>query len=180
MGGIDDGQRAPIGRRVLLEQTQRLDPFVLKIVLAFEIPTLVIVTSLLLVSGAPWPSVPIVLGAMSMAPIIVSMTKLRVRVCEDRLRHDFPPFWFGSTGYDAIESVEVVKVDAMRDFMGWGFKVTAKASGYIAKSGGGVRITRVGKKRALVITSDGADALAAAILERVVTLGEAQLQSADS
>ena len=163
------------GEDAVLEQTQRLDPFVLKLVLAFEIPSVFIVGALLVVSKTPWHVMPIVLGAMAVAPIIVTSTKLRVRVEADRLRHAFPPFWFGSTRYSAIESVEVVKVDAMRDFMGWGVKVVPKATGYVAKSGGGVRITRTGKKRALVITSDDAEALAAAILGRVVALGDVQL-----
>ncbi|MEM1424411.1 MAG: hypothetical protein AAGH64_10460, partial [Planctomycetota bacterium] len=151
--------------------TQRLEHTVLYIVLALEVPSVVMCTAILAVSGVPWWVYLITLTGIVSAPVLLLTARLRVRLDDDRLRWSFVPFWRSSVRYGTIEGVEVVEVQAMRDYLGWGPKLGGHGAmkgtfGLVARSGGAIRIQRSDKKRDLVITCDDPDALAADLLER--------------
>lgn len=147
--------------------TQRLDRTVLMMVLAIESASVVLVLAIMLHSKASWWQIALVLGLIGVMILLVVTSHLRIRLGVDRLRWTFVPFWRSSLRYDDIASVRVENIDAMRDYMGWGIKLTRKGTGVIACSGPAVRIERRSVKRDLVITCDEAQELAANLLELV-------------
>ena len=153
--------------------TQRLEKTVFYIILALEIPSVVMTFAILIAYNAGAGVMLITMGGILLAPTLLLLARLKVRPDDERLRWSFFPFWRSSVAYDAIEGVEVIEVQAMRDYMGWGPKLASHGSmkgtfGAIARSGGAIRIARTDKKRDLVITCDDPETLAAQILDRAI------------
>ncbi|GAB4550131.1 MAG: hypothetical protein Tsb0013_11730 [Phycisphaerales bacterium] len=143
--------------------SQRIDPMVIKLICAIESASLITVVAVMYATGAPPATTAIAVGLLILPIVVIARSTLRIRLEPLRLRWTFYPFWRGSLAYDDIESVEVERVDAMRDYMGWGPKVSRTAFGAIARSGPAVRIGRRSKRRDLVLTCDEAEELADAL-----------------
>lgn len=149
--------------------TQPMDRRLIIVILALELGSFLMVTTILLVTGSPAWLLALVLALMATPVLLLWKSRLAVRVADDRLRYTFFPFWRGGVDYQDIERVEVVKVNAMGQFGGWGpkFKLGGKGFGLIARCGSAVRIERT-NKRPVYITIDNADELAIAIMEQVI------------
>lgn len=153
--------------------TQRIERTVVMVVLAIEVPSIVMVVAVFLHSSAPLWAALVTAGAMLGVPLLLARSRLVVRLEDERLRWTFFPFWRGSVAYANVVAAEVVEVQAMRDFGGWGpkfgmSKSMKRTAGAIARSGPAVRVQRSGRKRDLVLTCDHADELCAALLERAL------------
>lgn len=156
------------GKQSMHTETQPMDRAVLKLVLALEIPAVVIVLAVLSQTTSPWWIYLVVAGGLAIGPLLIGLTRLVVRVNENEIRWAFAPFARGKVPLDDIEHIEVVEVKAIPEFGGWGPKWRPGRLGMIAKSGGAVEITRRSKKTKLVLTSDDADRLADEILRRLL------------
>lgn len=152
----------------MYRETQRMDPALLKLVLALELPAVIIVLAALSQTPSPWWIYLVVAAGLAIGPLIVGVSRIELRLDGSALRWAFVPFWWSQTSLDDIEHLEVVSVQALKDFAGWGPKWKPGAFGLIAKSGGAVEITRKSTKTKLVITSDDPDRLADEILRRVL------------
>lgn len=150
------------------EWVQPIERMVVKIIVAMEVGSAVMVTAMLIAFNAPGWSVVLTLALIVAGPYLLSKCRLRVWLCADRLRYRFAPFWFGSLRYEQVGGVEAIRVDAMNDFMGWGPQTGKLGLGMIAQSGPAVRIERLHKKRDLILTTDDAEGMAAALLERIL------------
>ncbi len=149
-------------------ETQPMDRAVLKLVLALEIPSVIIVLALLSQTQSAWWIYLIVLAGLALGPLLIGLMRLVVRVDGNEIRWAFSPFARGKVAMDDIEHIEVVEVKAFPEFGGWGPKWRPGRLGMIAKSGGAVEITRRSKKTKIVLTSDDADRLADEILRRLL------------
>ena len=90
-----------------------------------------------------------------------------VVVDERTIRWHWMPFVRGHIDIDQVESIEVIEVRALRDFLGWGWQLMPNETGIIARSGPAVRIRRRGRRRSLVITTNDPEGL------RHAAIGEA-------
>ncbi|MGP1347859.1 MAG: hypothetical protein ACTS3F_14475 [Phycisphaerales bacterium] len=152
---------------------QGMDRKVIAIILALEAGSLTMAIALVLATGSALWVAGAVLAAGVLPVWLLWIARLRVRVDADRVRYSFFPFWRGGLEYSEIASVEVVRVDAMGQFGGWGPKWKLSGCGgfgLVARGGPAVRIERL-SGRALYITMDDAEGLAAAILARTVEAG---------
>lgn len=155
----------------MYSEKQMMDRRVFWMIVAIEVPIMLMVLALVATSQPDWWVMLIVLGAGALAPAMMWWGHVRVRLDDTHLRWAFVPFWRGGVTLDDIEHIEVVQVCAMRQFGGWGIRGSfgkPARLGLIAKSGGAVEITRRSKKTKLVITSDDPDRLADEILRRVL------------
>ena len=153
--------------------TQPIQRTIVVVIVAIESGTIAIVYTALATTGASGLTIRLALAALLLPILLIATSRLTIRLRDDRLAWSFRPFWFGSVAYDRVVNVEVVEVDAMRDFNGWGPKYGTRAPfkrafGAIARSGPAIRIEREDKKRDLVLTCDDADTLAAQLLERAL------------
>lgn len=151
--------------------SQPLERMVLWIVLAIEMSTFVMVGAVLISAKAPSLAILISFIAIAAPLSLLMVARLGIRLETNRLRWSFFPIWRGSVRYDDIEGVSVERVDAMRDFTGWGVRLKRHAYGAIARSGPAVRIQRRSKKRDLVLTCDEAEELAEALRSLVAHPG---------
>lgn len=159
------------GNRRMYSEKQMMDRRVFWMIVAIEVPIMLMLVALVATSHPDWWVMLIVLGAGALAPAMMWWGHVRVRLDDTHLRWAFVPFWRGGVALDDIEHIEVVQVCAMRQFGGWGIRGSfgkPARLGLIAKSGGAVEITRRSKKTNLVITSDDPDRLADEILRRVL------------
>jgi hypothetical protein len=150
---------------------QRFDRKVLALVAALESTSVVLVGGLVFALGVSAWAFVVVLGLSLGVFASLALMRLRVRLEAAAVRWTWWPFMAGRIAFAAIENVEAITVDAMRDFGGWGPKYSWRSPrelGLVAQSGGGVRITRRDGKRPLVITCASPERVAAAILKRVV------------
>lgn len=143
------------------EFSQRIDPTLIRVVVAIESGTFAIAGAVMVVSNTPAHVIAIAFGALVLPILVLSRSVLRVRLEPDRLVWTFFPMWRGSVRYDDVEVIEVGRVHAMRDFGGWGVKLSRKGFGAVARSGPAVWIHRRSKKRPLVLTTTEASTLAA-------------------
>jgi hypothetical protein len=152
--------------------TQRLPRSLIAVVLLLELGSVALCAAILFGTNAPWPVTAAAAAALLLAPAVVAAAHLRVRLDDNALRWTFFPFWRGSIPYRRIADAEPVTIDPLRDFGGWGPKLSTRGKhlglGLIARGPDAVRITWTDKNRATTITTDHPHELAEAILRRAI------------
>ena len=163
-----------INERVF-EERQRFPRAVFLIIAAVETGSIVMCTALLIATNAGLLTLGIFYATVVAVGLVIVVPVLRTWVDDRGVGWNWMPFGRGRIRWDEIETVEIEKVDALGKFGGWGPKFTLtghpRSFGLIASGPWGIRIKRLGGKRATVITSHRPEELAEAILERLVASG---------
>ncbi|RMI30456.1 DUF1648 domain-containing protein [Streptomyces triticirhizae] len=119
----------------------------------------VLLASLVSLAVGEWA--PGLLGLLA-AVVVGALASVRVTVDGSGLVVDLPPLPRPrlSVPLASVAEAEAVRVDAIGDFGGWGYRVRPGASGVVLRSGEALRVRREGG-RAFVVTVDDADTAAA-------------------
>jgi hypothetical protein len=167
-----------------------MDRMVVVFILLIEAASIVMAVALLSHHGSsPWVVVGTV-GALLLLPLILAVSRVRVRLKDDRLRWSFFPFWAGSIPYADVAAAGSVDVNPLPDFGGWGVKWSSSKLGFrlldelgideddsaepvplnvfgaVARGGPHLAIIRTGGKRPVVLSVEEPDAMAAELLRR--------------
>ena len=112
-----------------------------------------------------WGSAVLMIGVTVLLLAVGTSLVFRVRVTSDGLRvRSVVGFPSTRIRLSDIAKVEVLDVDPLRDFGGWGWRIAVDGRrGVVLRAGRALQITRVGGRR-FAVTVDGADE-AAAVLE---------------
>ncbi len=103
-------------------------------------------------------------------PIFFFLLRLITEVREDGIRLRFFPIWSRTIRFDEIETAEARSYNAVREYGGWGIKGWSKKKvAYNVRGNQGVELT-LSDGRTVMIGSQHADDLAAAIAARGVTI----------
>lgn len=139
--------------------------------LLISVLVLALLTVVLLAQGASawWI---LALFTVLLAVLIATMLVFRVRVDARGLRVRSAAGWPRTAiALDRIERIEIVEVDPLREFGGWGWRISVDGRrGVVLRAGEALQVTHRGG-RTFVVTVDGA-ADAAAVLEGLRTAAE--------
>jgi len=106
-----------------------------------------------------------VLALVMVCVMNLLLSPLRIRVMGDRMSCGWPPVFVRRVRLEEISSAEVVHINPMKDFGGYGWKwsLDMKRWGFIAGAKRGVELTISGKRRALVVSTNRAEELVRAL-----------------
>lgn len=83
--------------------------------------------------------------------IFLAFVRLGVEINEERIKYKFFPFFNKSIDWNEIKDVEIVKISALSDFLGWGIRFSRKYGwSYITNSEYGLFIKKNNERRIIL------------------------------
>ena len=95
----------------------------------------------------------------------VSRLKITTRVSNDTLTMSLGVIGKRKFPLDSISSIEVYEGNPAADFLGYGYRIAIKQTGYIGRAPDAVKIEFINGQRALVVTTDSPQKLKQSLTE---------------